>query len=115
MLHLALKETIEQHFAADLAAPLTLLQDALQLQLRNGVVVELRFASTEEYSLAWLWGDAELRIDTAPLHHDLATFPNHLHDADGQLRADPLTQPGRAPWDNVRPLLAALLADPLLA
>jgi hypothetical protein len=45
----------------------------------NGVSLEARIADPHAYAIAWAWGEAELRIDTAPLHRDLATFPNHLH------------------------------------
>lgn len=112
--HLSLRERLEQRYAAELTGRVELKQDALLLQLRNGVAIELRFPGQEEYAVNWRWGDAELRIDTAPLHPELPTFPNHLHDADGVLRADWLTRPRRDAWDNVCALLDALLADPLL-
>ena len=114
MLHLDLKEKIDAHYADRLQAPVQLAQDALTLRLTNDVVIEVRFASEQEYAVSWQWGDARLKIDTAPLHPDLATFPNHLHDADDTLRADPITQPGRSAWENMRDIIDALLADPLL-
>lgn len=113
-MHLELKQRIEERYRDALAGPLELKQDALLVHLRNGVSAELRFASRDEYSIAWRWGDAELRIDTAPLHAQLATFPNHLHDADGRLRSDALTRPRGEPCDNACAVIDALLADPLL-
>lgn len=112
--HIALKDRIDRHFADQLDAPTQLLQDALLLRLGNGLTMELRFASADEYAMVWQWGDAQLRIDTAPLHPQLATFPQHLHVLNGGVCADPLTLPGRAPWDNARALIEAVLADPLL-
>ena len=114
MLHLDLKQKIDEHYAGHLQAPVQLAQDALTLRLMNGVAIELRFADEQEYAVSWQWGDAQMKIDTAPLHPDLATFPNHLHGADDSLRADPVTQPGRGAWENVRSVIDALLADPLL-
>lgn len=113
-LHLELKEQIEAHYAAHLPTGVALRQDALMLEFDNGLRMELRFASAHEYLLSWLWGDAELRIDTAPLHPELATQPNHYHDEEGRVHADPLTQPGAAPWDNLRKVIDAVLNDPLL-
>lgn len=113
-LHLELKERIESCYGDQLPAGVELKQDALQLQFDSGLVLELRFASAEEYAFNWVWGDAELRIDTAPLHPALKTYPHHLHDADEMLRDDPLTQPGALPWDNTRRVIDALLQDPLL-
>lgn len=114
MLHDALKEAIDVQFAETIAEPAELCQDALLVRLHNGVVIEFRFASAEEYAIGWRWGDTELRIDTAPLHPQLSTFPNHLHNGEGQVLADPLTNPGREPWDNVRSVITALIGDPLL-
>jgi hypothetical protein len=108
-----LKDAIDASLLPHLEEPATLCRDALILRLNNGVVMELRFANADEYALTWRYGDAELRIDTAPVDHAVATSPNHLHDADGQVRADPVTQPGAAPLDNVRVLVVAVLADPL--
>ncbi len=114
MIHLELQEGIDREFAGALAGRPELCQDALLVRLDNDAVAELRFFSADEYSIGWRWGDAELRIDTAPVHPGLATFPNHLHDAEGAIRPDPLTRPGAEPWDNVRAVLGALLKDPLL-
>ncbi|HUY02543.1 MAG TPA: hypothetical protein VMV33_04595 [Rhodocyclaceae bacterium] len=114
MLHPALKDAIDREFSAVMAEPAELCRDALLVRLNNDVAIELRIAGAEEYSIAWRWGEAELRIDTAPLHRQLATFPNHLHDGEGRLRPDPLTRPGSDPWDNVRAVIAALLEAPLL-
>jgi len=113
-IHLALKEQIEDRYRGALARPVELKQDALLVQLNNGVVAELRFASGNEYAINWRWGEVELRIDTAPLHADLASFPNHFHDADGEVRSDAVTRPEREPWDNARAVIEALLSDPLL-
>ncbi len=114
MLHPALKGAIDGEFAAAMTEPAELCRDALLVRLRNGVIMELRIASAEQYAIGWRWGEAELRIDTAPLHRQLATFPNHMHDGEGNPQPDPLTRPGREPWDNVRGVIAALLDDPLL-
>ncbi|MEO8653404.1 MAG: hypothetical protein ABI409_04705 [Ramlibacter sp.] len=114
MLHATLKEALDREFAAAMLEPAELCRDALLVRLRNEVTIELRMPNASEYSIGWRWGDAELRIDTAPLHCELATFPNHLHDSDGQVRADPLTDPRQEPWVNVRAVVVALLEDPLL-
>ena len=113
-LHLELKERIEVHYGARLPAGVELRQDALLLEFDTGLAMELRFASASEYLIGWLWGEAEMRIDTAPLHTELGTQPNHYHDDEGRLRDDPLTQPGADPWDNVRKVIDAVLDDPLL-
>jgi hypothetical protein len=117
-LHPMLAELVEREQAERLAVPPQLTQDALTLVLRNGVVLTVRYAAQEAYSLRWRTGlgpeAVELGIDTAPLHPQLASFPNHLHCADGRIVADPLTRPQATPADNLRALLQALEVDPLL-
>lgn len=113
-LHWELKARIDAHYGEVLAAPGELKQDALIVGFINGLELELRYAAKDEYAFHWQWGEAELRIDTAPLHRGLGTFPNHLHDADGDVRDDPLAQPESEPWHNVRAVIDALLCNPLL-
>ncbi|NMG45762.1 hypothetical protein GPA22_18760 [Aromatoleum toluvorans] len=113
-LHVELAEHIDRSFGARLARPVEHKQDALVVYLENGVTLTMRYAATDAYSLRWTCGDIELGIDTAPLHRELATFPNHLHDAGGNIRRDPLTRTEDTPADNVARVIKALIADPLL-
>jgi len=102
------------HFGEYLIAAPQLTQDALVLELHSGVTLQARFASASEYSIHWRLDATELRIDTAPLHRELASFPSHLHAADGSIQIDPLTRPGQDPWVNLQAVLRAILLDPHL-
>lgn len=113
-LHIELAAAIDAAFHAHLQEPVRQTQDALIVHLDNGVTLTVRYAAADAYSLRWVCGDAEFGIDTAPLHRDLASFPNHLHDADGRVRPDPLTHPDHPPPDNLSRLIHALLRDPML-
>ena len=113
-LHYLLKEKLEMAYAATLDGGVVLNQDALTLQFVDGPNMEVRFLDADQYSIQWRWGEALLRIDTAPLHPELATFPNHLHDAVNQLYADHWTTPGAEPWENLQRLIDSVLKDPLL-
>lgn len=113
-LHIELAETIERTLGAELSAPVEQKQDALIVTLPNGVALTVRYAAPDAYSLRWTWGDIELGIDTAPLHRALATFPNHFHDADGNVKADPITRTDGEPAENLAALVRALLVDPTL-
>lgn len=118
LIHPELAQYLENECGAQLASPPQLSQDAITLNLRNGVTLTVRYAAADAYSLRWTLAEAdsgqELGIDTAPLHRDLATFPNHFHDADGKLRADPVTRCDASPQENLAALLKALLHDPKL-
>ncbi|HNR61240.1 MAG TPA: hypothetical protein PKN82_08785 [Thauera sp.] len=109
---------VEREHSDQLLTPPQLTQDALTLVLRNGAVLSVRFAAADAYSMHWRTSPhAEahaLGIDTAPVHRGLATWPNHLHLADGSVTADPLTRIGEAPESNLSRVLLALAQDPLL-
>lgn len=113
-LHLDLATRIDDHFGEHLEAPVDVKYDALIAHFTNGVTLEARIAAPDAYTIAWAWGEAEFRIDTAPLHPQLATRPNHLHAADGQPCADPLTRTDASPWDNLQRVISTILDDPLL-
>lgn len=112
--HLMLKEHIESAYAERLTEPVRLAQDALLLSFDSGLMMEVRYFSTEEYSISWSWGEAELRIDTAPTHAENTSSSHHLHSADALVLADGITQPGRDCWPNFSALLNTLLQNPLL-
>lgn len=112
--HLMLKEQIEERYAGRLSEPVRMAQDALLLAFDTGLMVEARYFSKDEYSIGWSWGEAVLRIDTAPVHGDSATFPHHRHDDEGGLYPDVVTSPGGDCWLNFSRLLDALLVNPML-
>lgn len=111
---LELKEQIDQHYQAQLTAASILRQNALIVSFSNGMIVDVRYLNPDEYYIAWCWAKDQWQIDTAPLHRELKTFPNHLHRVNGQVVEDPLTQPGAVPWDNMRHLLDTLLKNPAI-
>ncbi len=113
-LHLELGSAIEHVFPDDIDGPVEHKQDVMIVRLNNGVTLEVRYAAADAYSLRWVYGEAESGIDTAPLHHGLATFPNHFHDAANRIVADPITRPDVPPADNLQRLVRALLDDPML-
>lgn len=91
-IHLQFRELLEKHYSARLAEPVRMAQDALLLSFDNGLMMEVRYYSRQEYSIIWCWGDAERRLDTAP----------------GTPAA-----PAGACWPHFSSVLDALLADPL--
>jgi hypothetical protein len=112
--HLMLQERIEEAYASRLSEPVRLAQDALLVSFDTGLMMELRYFSGEEFSLHWSWGEAELRIDTAPVHRDLQSFPRHVHTDGGIVTDDRLAVHDADPWIAFSRLLEILLVDPLL-
>lgn len=114
MLHIELQEYIEAAFGETHGVTVTLCRDALEVSLPNGVALTLRVADCNEYAFGWRWGEAQMGIDTAPLHSEVGTFPNHLHTPNGNVAGDPISEIGADPRRNVRALIEALLTQPLL-
>lgn len=112
--HMVLQEGLEAEYASRLSEPPRLAQDALLLSFDTGLMMEVRYLNEREYALHWSWGEAVLRIDTAPVHKECGSYPSHLHRDDGTVEEDKWTRPGDEPWSNFRGLLEALLANPLL-
>jgi hypothetical protein len=112
--HLLLKEQLEEMYASRFAEPLRLAQDAILMSFDTGLMLEVRFFSSDEFSVHWTWGKAELRMDTAPVHTTLASFPRHVHRHDGRVTEDPVGVYDADPWISLARLLDVLLVDPLL-
>lgn len=110
-LHADLAERAIEEYEPRLLGIPRVSHDALTLELDNGVVLQARFASDSEYSIQWRRDDAEQRIDTAPLHPGLASYPNHRHTAEGTVCADNLTRIDRSPWENLLAVLQMLLKE----
>lgn len=113
-LHSAISEQLITDFGERLTDLPMLNHDALEVRFDSGLVLQIRYPNLEEYSLLWQFNARTLTIDTAPVHAELASFPNHLHDSEGRITADPLTHPGRPVWENLHALVSTLLNDPWL-
>ncbi len=112
--HNAISEHLITDFGERLVDLPLLNHDALEVRFDTGLVLQIRYPNRENYSLRWSYNERTLGIDTAPLHLQLASSPNHLHNSEGQVVADPLTRPGQPVWDNLHALVTALLSDPWL-
>ncbi len=111
-LHLELADFIDTSCADELDRPVERKQDGIIVHLKNGVALTVHYAAPDAYSLRWLHDGQTAGIDTAPLHRELSTFPNHLHHTDGTVSADPVTRPEADPEENVKALVEALLRSP---
>lgn len=113
-INLELAAMADELLAEHLSGPVERTQDALIVHLNNGISITVHYAEPDAYSMRWTVDGRAVGIDTAPLHRDLTTFPNHLHDTAGQLRPDPVTSPKRHPTENLRLLVLALIDNPTL-
>ena len=111
--HLTLQEKLEEAYGERMSEPVRLAQDALLLSFDTGLMLEIRYFSSDEFSIHWTWGEAELRLDTAPVHAGLPDYPLHVHRDDGTVAAAPSGMEHGDPWMALSRLLDILLVDPL--
>lgn len=111
--HLMLQERLEDSYGERMCEPVRLAQDALLLAFDTGLMMEIRYFCSDEFSIHWAWGEAELRMDTAPVHKDLPGHPLHVHRDDGAVVTVPPGMADADPWVALSRLLDILLVDPL--
>lgn len=80
------------------------LYDGIQAKLKSGANLQIIYPTDEEYMFAWEQEGDTLRIDTAPLHKELSTFPNHFHRGN-ELNADAVTSIKNRPEENLKKVL----------
>lgn len=113
-LHNSISDQLITDFGERLVDLPRLNHDALEVRFDTGLILQIRYPNLDEYSLRWTFQERTSGIDTAPLHPDLDSFPNHLHDSEGRIASDPLTRPGQPAHENLHRLITTLLVDPML-
>lgn len=96
-----------QHFTHLLRKAPEIYPDGLVLTIKDNSILEVRYPKPEEYSFNWVHHQKGFRIDTAPGHRDLGTFPNHLHQGN-EVIPDPVTAIGNSPTENLGEVLVFL-------
>ncbi|RZD15445.1 MAG: hypothetical protein EVJ47_04010 [Candidatus Acidulodesulfobacterium ferriphilum] len=111
------KKRVPEEFAVKLAddinagfknifkTPAEVKSDGLLLRFKDGSQLELHYPSKKEYSFNFLRGEKLFIIDTAPIHNELETYPNHIHDFDGKLIKDGITDINNEPVKNIENFL----------
>ncbi|MHB8232568.1 MAG: toxin-antitoxin system TumE family protein [bacterium] len=101
-----LADDINSKFSNVLQSPAEVKSDGLLLQFNDGSRLELHYPNKKEYSFNFLKGGKKLFIiDTAPIHNGLETFPNHVHDFEGKLIKDEITNINNEPVENIKNFL----------
>ena len=100
-----LADGINSKFGNVLKSPAEVKSDGLLLQFKDGSRLELHYPNKKEYSFNFLRGGKTFIIDTAPVHNGLETFPNHIHNFEGKLTKDEITDINNEPVKNIENFL----------
>jgi hypothetical protein len=91
---------------SDIVAGMEIFDDRMKLVFSDGSEMTVMYPVEAKYSFHWQRKDGIVRIDTAPHHHGVKTFPNHIHfGSEKDVREDTTTDPGVPPEENFKRVL----------
>lgn len=78
----------------------------LKLLLIDGSTLHVLYPKPGKYSFHWRQKGRIFRINTAPHHREIATFPRHLHyETEERIAEDTITTLSASPEENFRRVL----------
>lgn len=98
-------DDINTAFKNILKTPAEVKSDGLLLEFNDDSQLELRYPSKKKYSFNFMRDEKSFIIDTAPVHSELETYPNHIHDFEGKLMKDNITDVNNDPIKNIENFL----------
>ena len=88
---------------SDIITNVELQPDKLRIMLIDGSWIEIRYPVEDKFSFHWQRGDKIYRLDTAPHHKHIKTFPRHIHlGSEDNVVEDFITRVGDKPEENFR-------------
>ncbi len=69
----------EEHFSDILSEVPIIYSDKVRLVFVDGSYMDIRYPVDSKYSFHWQRENGIIRIDTAPHHRHLSTYPGHMH------------------------------------
>ncbi len=70
----------EEHFSDILSEAPIIYSDKVRLVFVDGSYMDIRYPVNSKYSFHWQREGEIIRIDTAPHHRQLSTYPRHMHN-----------------------------------
>jgi len=103
---------------SDIIANAELYADRVRLILLDESWIEVRYPVADKFSFHWQRRDKIYRIDTAPHHKGISTFPRHIHfGSEDIVLEDDVLEANVSPEENFRKFMvwveAVLRDDPL--
>lgn len=97
---------IVERTCADVVTKVETLDDCVRIFLEDESVVDIRYPCRTKYSFHWQRKDKMYRVDTAPHHRDLASYPRHIHyGKEGNVIEDTITDGEATPAENIEAVM----------
>jgi len=88
---------------SDIVSDVGLYPDRLRITLVDGSWIEVRYPVKGKFSFHWQRGNKIYRIDTAPHHKHIKTYPRHIHfEREDNVIEDFVTKAGDEPEEDFR-------------
>jgi hypothetical protein len=96
----------EEHFSDILSEAPIIYSDKVRLVLIDGSYMDIRYPVDSKYSFHWERENEIIRIDTAPHHRQLSTYPRHMHiGKEENVVEDSVTRVNNTIEENVKGVL----------
>ena len=82
------------------------LRDRIRLLFIDESFMDIHYPVDHDYSFHWQRKRELYRINTAPNHPEIETFPRHIHAGEEEnITSDTITSPNNPPEENLRQVL----------
>jgi hypothetical protein len=99
-------QSAQEHFSEILSETPIIFSDKVRLVFIDGSYMDIRYPVDSKYSFHWQRKDEMIRIDTAPHHPKLLTYPRHMHiGKENVVVEDTLTEIDNTIEENVKCVL----------
>ena len=96
----------EEHFSDIIIEAPIIFSDKVRLLFIDGSFMDIRYPVDSKYSFHWQLEDEIIRIDTAPHHRQVSTYPRHMHiGKEENVVEDSVTEIGNTMEENVKCVL----------
>ena len=70
---------VEEYFSDIISVAPIIYASKVRINFIDGTYMDIRYPVDSKYSFHWQLDDEIIRIDTAPHHREIATYPRHVH------------------------------------
>lgn len=102
----------QEHFSEILNEAPIIFSDKVRLVFFDGSYMDIRYPVNSKYSFHWQRKDDMIRIDTAPHHRQLSTYPQHMHfGKEENVVEDSITNIDNTVEENVKSVLRFVCSE----
>ncbi|MCZ7402900.1 MAG: DUF6516 family protein [Candidatus Methanoperedens sp.] len=103
---IVIAQCAEEHYSNILKEMPIICSDKVRLVFIDDSYMDIRYPVDSKYSFHWQRKDEMIRIDTAPHHKQLSSYPRHIHmGTENKIVEDTITNIDNNIEDNVKCVL----------